>query len=362
MKIDRHNYEEYFILYWDNELTAVQKQAVEEFVQQNPDVQEEFRVFGETRFIPDGEKLFADKEFLQTGSAVNITNIEERLLSYIDDELSAEEEKAVEKYAAHYPAVKKELEILQRTKLQPETEIVFADKSVLYRREEKTPVISMTWFRVAVAAAIILIAGFATLRFLNNGKQDEEIPFVDAGKGKTNPAISTDSKKDIPATDEEKKKDELAKQEPPVADKKEKENKKPPVENLAVNKTKPENKNNLPREGSGIKTKTNPDANTITSDIAAVDIPNLKQKDFTAAEKYKTELTANPNVTIQPGYALNLQEPANDKEVTANNQKEKGGLKEFLRKTTRVFERRTNVKATTDDNKLLVGAFAVSLK
>ena len=42
--------------------------------------------------------------------------------------------------------------------------------------------------------------------------------------------------------------------------------------------------------------------------------------------------------------------------------KEKGGLKQFLRKTTRVFESRTNIKTTTDDNKLLLGAFAVSLK
>ena len=42
--------------------------------------------------------------------------------------------------------------------------------------------------------------------------------------------------------------------------------------------------------------------------------------------------------------------------------KEGGGIKEFLRKTTRVFERRTRIQTTTDDNKLLVGAFAVSLK
>jgi hypothetical protein len=37
-------------------------------------------------------------------------------------------------------------------------------------------------------------------------------------------------------------------------------------------------------------------------------------------------------------------------------------VKGLLRKATRVFERRTNIKATTDDDKLLIGAFAVSLK
>jgi hypothetical protein len=45
-----------------------------------------------------------------------------------------------------------------------------------------------------------------------------------------------------------------------------------------------------------------------------------------------------------------------------NSKTESGGLKEFMRKTTRMFERRTNVKTTTDDNKLLLGAFTVSLK
>ena len=58
MKIDRHNYEEFFILYWDNELTAVQKQAVENFVTQNADLREEFEILGETRFIPDTTEQF----------------------------------------------------------------------------------------------------------------------------------------------------------------------------------------------------------------------------------------------------------------------------------------------------------------
>ncbi len=42
MIINRHNYEECFILYWDNELSASQKQAVENFVKENQDLQEEF--------------------------------------------------------------------------------------------------------------------------------------------------------------------------------------------------------------------------------------------------------------------------------------------------------------------------------
>src|SRR5262245_22598510 len=117
IKIDRHNYEEFFILYWDNELIAVQKQAVEDFVNQNTDLREEFEIFGETRYTPDPGNQFKEKDFLLNDSFINITNYEEQLLNYIDDEVTAEEEKEVEKFVGQNPAAQKELALLQKTKL-----------------------------------------------------------------------------------------------------------------------------------------------------------------------------------------------------------------------------------------------------
>ena len=360
MNIDRHNYEEFFILYWDNELTASQKQAVESFVKENADLQEEFKILGETRFVPDNNLQFEAKEFLLNKPFINITNYEEQLLNYIDDELSNDERKEVEKSAAKYPTIQKELLLLQKTKLQPEAEAVFPDKSTLYRREEKVRVISMTWFRVAVAAAIILIAGFATIKLVNTDKGGKNIEVVNTDPKNSNPVVDPPADK-IPSSrpSDNVKKDEKA---APVQPTIEKKNQKPVPENKPANSIavyKPENKNNLPKEKKISDQASDKQNNINEADIASANVPI--SKDINEAVKSESnkpsKLLDNSSVTNNASFTSDI--------VIVDNgspEKEKGGLKEFLRKTTRVFERRTKIQTTTEDNKLLLGAFAVSLK
>lgn len=360
MNINRNNYEEFFILYWDNELTATQKQAVENFVKENTDLQQEFRIFGETRFGADNNIQLKEKEFLLNDSFINITNYEEQLLNYIDDELNIDQKAEVDKIAAQYPAVQKELALLQKTKIQPEAEIVFPDKSVLYRREEKVHVISIFWRRVAVAAAIILIAGLATLKLVTTNKGGSKIE-VAKNNGSINIPTSNqsqntkrdnhptnlanvDEKKLItPQTDDKNKEKSIIN----------KSTDRPDENSIAVNKI--ENKNNLPKEGKR-PVQTTDELNTSEA-IAAIDVNDVQKKSFDTPEKNKADAVNTSfdksDVTLNATPTLYIPEPA---------EKEKGGLKEFLRKTTRVFERRTKIQTTTDDNKLLVGAFAVSLK
>ncbi len=360
MNIDRHNYEEFFILYWDNELTAVQNQAVESFVNQNPDLKEEFNILGDTRFTPDDKLQFEEKNFLLNTSTINITNYQEQLLNYIDDELNVDEKKAVERSAEKFPLIQQELVLLQRTKLQPE-EVEFPDKSNLYRREEKVRVISMTWFRVAVAAAIILIGGFTALQLTSiNSDNGEQSPVAKVNEQKTNPAPKTEDPKTTDKKDQKsldkKTNDQLAS----AIDKKEDKmglgaEKKDEVKSnndftdpkSAIAANQPENKNGLPKEGIRV--------NEALTDGIIADVNILDKKDKSVAAT--NEMTATPvalNVTSKDNLSLYIPE--------AEEKERGGGLKGFLRKTTRVFERRTKIQTTTEDNKLLVGAFAVSLK
>jgi len=363
MIIDRHNYEECFILYWDDELTVSQKQAVENFVKENTDLKEEFEILGQTRFTPENNTQFEEKEFLLNNTFINVTNYQDQLLNYIDDEVTVEQRKEVEKFASQYPAVQQELGLLQKTKLQPEAEIIFPDKSILYRREEKVRVISMTWLRIAVAAAIILIAGFATFRLINNNNVIDKTE-VATSEPKKQPTINTpdqsisspdsqlpkDSKGSFVKDSEKQTKDQTI----------DKSNKKSLVDKNDVPKNtiaKRENKNNLPDERK-VNDKPIPDPTVAANAIAAV--PNNEVQKIESAKTNNLLDISSVTKSTSPSFA-NISD-ISDENDRFEKEKDKGGIKEFLRKTTRVFERRTRIQTTTDDNKLLVGAFAVSLK
>jgi len=69
MNINRHNYESFFLLYVDHELTAAEQKAVEEFVQQNPDLEKELSLLQQSVFPADDPALFAGKEQLFKGES-----------------------------------------------------------------------------------------------------------------------------------------------------------------------------------------------------------------------------------------------------------------------------------------------------
>ncbi len=150
MKIDRHNYEEYFILYMDNELSSDDRRMVEVFVLQHPDLKEELDILLQYKLVPDTDIVFDGKEELMKvngDTPVTFSNYEEWLVLYMDNELTAEQKNTVEQFLAVNPSVKEEFTLLQRTKLQPE-QIVFAHKESLYRKEEKVRHLTARWPRL----------------------------------------------------------------------------------------------------------------------------------------------------------------------------------------------------------------------
>jgi hypothetical protein len=161
MNINQHNYEEFFLLYVDGELSATDKLAVEQFVQANPGLAVELEMLQQVQ-LADESLVFGDKNSLLRSEAteIGLNNYEEQFLLYVDNELSSVEKEKVETFVLQHPAVQESFTLLKKTKLASE-ELLFPDKHSLYRKEEKErPVFYMRWQRIAVAAAIL---GFAVL-------------------------------------------------------------------------------------------------------------------------------------------------------------------------------------------------------
>ena len=152
--IDRHNYEEYFLLYADNELDAETKLAVENFVQQNTDLAIELDMLLQTKSLPE-EIVFNDKDLLlrTEGNNINESNYQEYFLLYIDNELSAAKRKETEMYVLQHPKLQKEFTDLKRAVLTPEA-ISYGDKKDLYRTEKRRTIYLKPW-RLAAAAIFI---------------------------------------------------------------------------------------------------------------------------------------------------------------------------------------------------------------
>jgi hypothetical protein len=172
LHINLENYEEYFLLYVDNELTEAEKKDVEFFIEQHPELREEWTMLMDTRLEPEHIMMNMKQDLYrdENNTGINELNYEEFQLSWLDKEICEKDALAIETYTNSHPSAAANFELLSKTKLSPE-DVRFPDKSLLYRSTEKpAAVISIKWYRMAVAAAILIAAG---LWFINKPEEDE---------------------------------------------------------------------------------------------------------------------------------------------------------------------------------------------
>lgn len=193
MEINRNNYEEFFLLYVDGELNAVERDSVEKFAEQHVDLQEELNALLQTKLSVADEMIFENKHLLYKyeSDIINSDNYQEYLLCYIDNELNSEDKKLVEKLVENNPGKKAELEILQRAKLDKDEKIVFENKASLFRTEkEKVRILPFYWMRFAAAASVILIAG-AIWWTIADEEETDQIKVVAQTQNNISPSVET---------------------------------------------------------------------------------------------------------------------------------------------------------------------------
>ena len=366
MNINRHNYESFFLLYVDDELSVAERNALELFVQENTDLLEELQMFKQT-IVPAEKIMFKGKDNLLKPETVS-AEMQEQLLLYIDRELDATQSKELELLLASDESTSTELHSLQKTKIVPDNNIVFADKKLLYRKEPSR-VIPFEWRRLAVAAIFIGFAIWGTAIYFNSGSKvvvndtTANIGVKQTDVVKAKPALILPEDKTIP---EEKI---VAVTPEPIVNKKitkktvvpseDKQQQLPVAQknNDLVVKQKIID-NNLPKpyfeENNNTTSNKNEPANVIpqTQDINTNIIANSA-----IDKKVRPEETNN---VYTASFTNNSDENKEDRFILSNDEPKKSKLTGLLRKAKRVLERNTNIN--TGGNTLKVANVEIAIQ
>jgi hypothetical protein len=363
MNINRHNYEDFFLLYVDQELTAAERVMVETFVATNPDLKNELELLQQSIFTADAK---LDESFknnlLRPVEESAIT--EEQLLLHLDDELSMHERETVSKAIASSTELQKQMQWLQRSKLSADTSIVFPDKSLLYKEAQPARILYMSTAvrRWSAAAAILLMLGTGYW-LLNRNNNITPVAGVQPAPAKTEvPAIINKAE----AIAAPAPKNELVQQQgveknnslPAVKQK-------PSVITPAVEKRK----NDAIAVQAGNQKQTQQPLvqqpeNQTTVDVqttAKTELPlknnsgNISNNPTTSSVQPETS-TAKTNITY-----VNNDGWSNEDEQSGflnENRQRSTGLKGLLKKAKRTLERRTGIQS--GDSQVRFAVFAVN--
>lgn len=390
MNINRHNYETFFLLYVDKELSAADRKAVEVFVQENPDLQMELALLQQTVLPAADDIVLHKKDWLYMEE--DISSLQENLLLYADDELNTADRSAVESLLQTNTSANKEWDILQQTKLQPDMAVAFPDKQSLYRKEPGR-VVGFAWWRVA-AAAVILGLGLWTgvslykNKFQNSGSSRDVVKENSSQSGEQKKTPVIDEKQPAPIaenTGTENNNDATAINQQTIIN--ENENRvntvdkagnknaqsSAPVDQSTASQGRKKPDNNLPRpyfeninnnrSNETVAGNVQPENNNgirVSGNNDAVVKMNPKENKalIPDADNTKTETNAIAMQVVNTN--TTTEDENNNRYLNLDNDKQKrsalGGL---IRKAKRVLERTTNVK--TGDG-IKIAGFEIALK
>lgn len=344
------NYEEFFILYMDNELDANGKKMVEDFLLQHPDLQSELEMLMSTR-LPM-ESLFVDKDALHS-DVMKGNLVDENLLLYIDGELPASQKKELELELASNKEYGMQHQMLRRTKLDASEIIPYPNKKELYRKEERRGMVFSPWMRIAAAVMVILAMGVVYLANNKAPVSDGNVTAYENKKEANTPFVKG------PAGNKEKievPQNEIA-QTTKLPD------------DAGSNEMKNKKALDLPNQ---VKKNIVEDEQKINDLVADVYEPRASKTGIIETGSFSDAVNGNSTI-IQPSEIVNthsvtsaLASRKTDESVAEMDQSNdvannKGSFKGFLRKATRLIEKKTGIDPT-NDGELLIGAVAINLK
>lgn len=168
MKPTRENYEAYFLDYHEGNLSESQVEELMNFLALHPDLKEELDAFEMVMLTDDNSIVLENKNSLKKEDDALLTS----MIAWHENDLNEEEKAQLEKTLAHNTKAQKDFALVGMARLQPDTDVVYPNKSSLKRFTLAGRFTQLQQF----AAAAAVLAFIATLYFtLPNFMESDEV-------------------------------------------------------------------------------------------------------------------------------------------------------------------------------------------
>lgn len=182
MEINQHNYEHYFLMYIDNELSGEEMAAVNNFIMQYPNYANKLEALQQLKISP--ATLIYENKF----SLYKLSEQDEQCIAYLENEMTNEEKASFENKLSANITLQSTVKQWQATFITPPTTIEIDPnfKNSLYKKSAQIkPLWATVTFKrwASVAAILLLVIGYnlfnaenkqAALSFTNiNGVKTE---------------------------------------------------------------------------------------------------------------------------------------------------------------------------------------------
>ena len=151
MNINKNNYEAFFLDYHEGNLTPQQVADLLLYIEQHPELREEFESFENIILEDFSDITFENKSGLK--KEITIDNKDEFFIRSIENTLTPAEKALVTDFIKQHPQYATDFELFQKTKLVADASIVFENKNSLKRVAVSAPSLTgEAWGEVMIAS------------------------------------------------------------------------------------------------------------------------------------------------------------------------------------------------------------------
>ena len=165
MEITRKNYESYFVDYLEGKLDEKLVDQFLEFLQENPDLKAELKLFESASVAPE-DAIFSKKDELYKEKYDLEDEFNSAAVARIEENITPKEKREFDAYLSKHPEKEEDLRLFSHTILQADEQIHFAHKNKLYKKPGRA--VALFW---AGRVAAVLILALAIFSLVNRNEE-----------------------------------------------------------------------------------------------------------------------------------------------------------------------------------------------